>query len=35
VDEICRKVGVFEPTYYRRKMQFVGTGVPERVSAAM
>ena len=25
VDEVCRKMGVSEPTFYRRKKQFVGT----------
>ena len=29
VDEVCRKMGVSEPTFYRRKKQFVGMGVPE------
>lgn len=29
VDEICRKMGVFEPTFYRWKKQFVGMGMPE------
>ena len=24
VDEVCRKMGVSEPTYYHRKKQFVG-----------
>ena len=29
VDEVCRKMGVSEPTFYRWKTQFVGMGVPE------
>lgn len=29
VDEVCRKIGVYEPTFYRWKKQFVGMGVPE------
>ena len=29
VEEICRKMGVSEPTFYRWKKQFVGLGVPE------
>ena len=29
VDEVCRKMGVSEPTFYRWKKQFVGMGVPE------
>jgi putative transposase len=29
VDEVCRKLGVSEPTFYRWKKQFVGMGVPE------
>jgi putative transposase len=29
VEEICRKMGVSEPTFYRWKKQFVGMGVPE------
>ena len=29
VDEVCRKLGVSEPTFYRWKRQFVGMGVPE------
>ena len=29
VDEVCRKMGVSEPTFYRWKKQFVGIGVPE------
>ncbi|AMB44419.1 transposase [Methylobacterium sp. AMS5] len=29
VDEVCRKMGVSEPTFYRWKKQFVGVGVPE------
>ncbi len=29
VDEVCRKMGVSEPTFYRWKEQFVGRGVPE------
>ena len=29
VEEICRKLGVSEPTFYRWKKQFVGMGVPE------
>jgi putative transposase len=27
VDEVCRKMGVSEPTFYRWKKQFVGMGV--------
>ena len=27
--EICRKLGVSEPTFYRWKKQFAGMGVPE------
>jgi putative transposase len=26
VEEICRKMGVSEPTFYRWKKQFVGNG---------
>ncbi len=29
VEEICRRMGVSEPTYYRWKKQFVGMGVAE------
>ena len=29
VGEICRKMGVSEPTFYRWKKQFIGMGVPE------
>jgi hypothetical protein len=29
VEEICRKLGVSEPTFYRWKKQFVGMGVVE------
>ena len=29
VEEICRKMGVSEPTFYRWKKQFVGMGVTE------
>ena len=29
VDEVYRKMGVSEPTFYRWKKQFVGMGVPE------
>ena len=29
VEDICRKMGVSEPTYYRWKKQFTGMGVPE------
>ena len=29
VEEICRKMGVSEPTFYRWKKHFVGMGVPE------
>ena len=29
VEEICRKMGVSEPTFYRWKKQFVGMGMPE------
>nr|WP_313900729.1 transposase [Methylobacterium sp. J-077] len=28
-DEVCRTMGVSEPTFYRWKKQFVGMGVPE------
>jgi phage terminase Nu1 subunit (DNA packaging protein) len=28
-EEICRKMGVSKPTFYRWKKQFVGLGVPE------
>ncbi len=28
-DEVCRKMDVSEPTFYRSKKQFVGMGVPE------
>ena len=27
VDEVCRKLGVFEATFYRWKKQFAGMGV--------
>jgi transposase-like protein len=30
VDEVCRKMGVSEPTFYRWKKQFVGMGVCRR-----
>jgi len=29
VEEICRKMGVSEPTFYGWKKQFAGMGVPE------
>lgn len=29
VSEICRKMGVSEPTFYRWKKKFNGLGVPE------
>jgi putative transposase len=29
VEEICRKMGISEPTFYRWKKQFAGMGVPE------
>ena len=29
VEEVCRKMGVSEPTFYRWKKQFAGMGVPE------
>jgi putative transposase len=29
VDEVCRKMGVFEPTFHRWKKRCVGMGVPE------
>jgi len=29
VEEICRKLGVSEPTFYRWKKQFAGMGIPE------
>ena len=29
VEEICRRMGVSEPTFYRWKKQFIGMGVPE------
>ncbi len=29
VEEVCRKMGVSEPSFYRRKEQFAGIGVPE------
>ena len=29
VDEICRKLGISEPTFYRWKKQYAGMGVPE------
>ena len=29
VEEICRKLGVSEPTFFRWKKQFAGTGVAE------
>lgn len=29
VGEVCRKMGVSEPTFYRWKKQFAGMGVPE------
>ncbi len=29
MDEICRKMGVSEPTFYRWKKQFGGMGLPE------
>jgi putative transposase len=29
VEEVCRKMGVSEPTFYRWKKQFAGMGVSE------
>ena len=29
VEEVCRKLGVSEPTFYRWKKRFAGMGVPE------
>ena len=29
VEEICRKMGVSEPNFYRWKKRFAGMGVPE------
>jgi putative transposase len=29
VEDICRRTGVSEPTFYRWRKQFVGMGVPE------
>ena len=29
VEEICRKMGISEPTFYRWKKQFAGMGLPE------
>ncbi len=29
VEEICRKLGVSEPSFYRWKKRFAGLGVPE------
>jgi putative transposase len=29
VEEICRKMGISEPTFYRWKKPFAGMGVPE------
>jgi len=29
VEEICRKMGVSEPSFYRWKKRFAGMGVPE------
>ena len=29
VEEVCRELGVSEPTFYRWKKQFAGMGVPE------
>ena len=29
VEEVCRKLGINEPTFYRWKKQFAGMGVPE------
>ena len=29
VEEVCRKLGVSEPTFYRWKKHFAGMGVPE------
>jgi putative transposase len=29
VEEICRKLGVSEPTFHRWRKQFAGMGVPE------
>ena len=29
VEEVCRKLGISEPTFYRWRRQFAGMGVPE------
>ena len=29
VEAVCRKMGVSEPSFYRRKKRFAGMGVPE------
>lgn len=29
VEEICRKMGISEATFYNRKKKFAGLGVPE------
>jgi putative transposase len=29
VEEVCRKMGVSEPSFYRWKKRFAGMGVPE------
>jgi putative transposase len=29
VDELCRKLAISEPTFYRWKKRFAGMGVPE------
>jgi putative transposase len=29
VEEICRRMGITEPTFYRWKKKFAGMGVPE------
>ena len=29
VEEVCRKLGISEPTFYRWKKRFAGMGVPE------
>jgi putative transposase len=30
VAEVCRKMGIVEPTFYRWKKKYTGTGVAER-----
>ena len=29
MEEICRKLGISEPTFYRWKKQYAGMGLPE------